>query len=92
MLAAKATEWNSIPLPPHILSDLLQVLHNGAAMALYAVPEPGSPADGTRSVDDEPVGALRWRVRADPGSFAAVDDDQPYPIYGSIDLHWRRAE
>lgn len=63
------------------------VLAKGIVTTRYTLPPPESPKDGENVVTDQVVDA---GLRVPPMPYA-VDDDQPYPIYGWLNLKWRRA-
>lgn len=50
----------------------------------YAAPSPSSPGDG--KITTVPVNALP------PNTPVNVDDNQPFPIYGSLELAWTRSQ
>jgi hypothetical protein len=62
------------------------ILAKGIEMTRYDMPPPGSPKDTDNVVRDQRVSSEMHP----PSQPYAVDDDQPYPIYGWLTLAWRR--
>jgi hypothetical protein len=63
------------------------VLAKGITTTRYQMPPPQSSKDGDHVVTDQVVDP-NLRVPAQP---FAVDDEQPYPIYGWLNLRWKRS-
>ncbi len=52
----------------------------------YTSPQPSSPGDGKTKFTNVPVSSLALDTPVN------VDDNQPFPIYGSLDLAWSRSQ
>jgi hypothetical protein len=71
--------------PEHLAGCLYAVvmfLARGVKTNIYDSPAIGSPLDGQNVVKDLEADQLRGSAQQ------SVDDNQPFPIYGYVNLHW----
>jgi hypothetical protein len=64
------------------------ILARGLKTERYDLSPPASPKDNENPIEDVEIG--NHTISAEQSAAISTDDQQPYPIYGHLKLHWER--